>query len=61
VSSIPGFSTGWTHIVGTSNGSVLFYNASTGSGATAHIDAAGNYTFVSSLSGFSPWTHVAGL
>jgi hypothetical protein len=27
----------------------------------ARLDAAGNYTYVGSLSGFSPWTHIAGL
>jgi len=61
VSTLPGFATGWTHIVGASNGGVLFYNASTGLGATARLDAGGNYTFVSSLPGFAPWTHIAGL
>jgi hypothetical protein len=61
VGSIPGFSTGWTHIVGTASGGVLFYNASTGLGATARIDSAGNYTFVGSIPGFSTgWTHIAG-
>jgi hypothetical protein len=58
---IPGFSTGWTYIGGASNGAVLFYNASTGVGASARIDPAGNYTFVRSIPGFSTWTHIAGL
>jgi hypothetical protein len=62
ITSIPGFSTGWTHIVGTSNGGVLFYNASTGDGATARLDADGNYTFVASIPGFSTgWTRIMGL
>ena len=59
VSSIPGFAPGWTHIAGASNGSMLFYNASTGNGATAWLDSAGNYQFVSAIPGFAlGWTHV---
>jgi hypothetical protein len=41
---------------------VLFYNASTGEGATARIDNAGTYQFVGLISGFAQgWTHIAGL
>ena len=56
VGPITGFSTGWTHIAGSSGGGVLFYNASTGEGAIATIDGAGNYSFTRALHGFSPWT-----
>jgi V8-like Glu-specific endopeptidase len=43
------------------NRGLLFYNAATGEGATSRIDAAGNYTFVGSISGFSTdWTHIVG-
>ena len=48
-------------IAGASNGSVLFYNASTGDGATARLDSAGNYQFVSAIPGFARgWTQIAG-
>ncbi len=42
-------------------GKILFYNAASGEGATALLDDAGNYSFVSSISGFGVWTHVTGL
>jgi hypothetical protein len=62
VRSISGFAPGWTRITGTASGGVLFYNASTGDGATARIDSAGTYQFVGSISGFARgWTHIAGL
>jgi hypothetical protein len=40
---------------------VLFYNSSSGEGATARLDNAGNYTFVGAIEGFSKdWTHIQG-
>jgi hypothetical protein len=71
VGDIHGFSTGWTHIVSatnvgfsgsqTSQSGLLFYNASTGEGATATLDSIGNYSFVGAISGFSKgWTHITG-
>ncbi len=53
VGSISGFATGWTHIVGMSNGSLLFYNASTGNGFTSLLDSAGTYTSVTRSPGFA--------
>ena len=62
VGNIPGFSKGWTHIVGTAGGGLLFYNAASGEGATARLDNAGNYTFFGNIPGFSKgWTLIAGL
>jgi hypothetical protein len=58
--SLSGFGS-WSHIVGTASGGVLFYNASTGMGATAFLDAAGNYQYVSSIPGFGYWTHIVGV
>src|SRR6516164_3666150 len=40
---------------------LLFYNSSSGEGATARLDSAGTYTFVKAIEGFSKgWTHIAG-
>jgi hypothetical protein len=59
VGNISGFATGWTHIVGAVGGGLLFYNASTGDGASARLDAAGNYGFVGNIPGFARgWTHI---
>jgi hypothetical protein len=42
-------------------GSLLFYNAGNGEGATSRLDKAGNYEFVSGISGFATgWTHITG-
>jgi len=42
-------------------GSLLFYNAGSGEGATARLDSAGNYEFVGGISGFATrWTHITG-
>jgi hypothetical protein len=61
VRAIEGFSTDWTHIVGSADGGVLFYNATSGQGATARLDSAGTYTFVRAIEGFSTdWTLIAG-
>jgi hypothetical protein len=46
VTSISGFATGWIHVVATPSSGVLFYDATTGEGATARIDNAGKYAFV---------------
>jgi hypothetical protein len=37
------FSTGWDHIVATSEGTLFFYNAHTGLQVTGMLDSAGNY------------------
>src|SRR5262245_50810644 len=43
----------------TNTGALLFYEATSGGGATARLDGTGKYTYVGSLSGFSTqWTHV---
>jgi hypothetical protein len=45
-----------------SSSPLFFYNAASGLGATALLDGAGNYQFVSSISGFArDWTHIDGL
>jgi hypothetical protein len=47
--------------VAINKGSLLFYNAAGGEGATARLDSAGNYEFVRSISGLAPeWTHITG-
>ena len=37
---------------------LLFYNNSTGEGATALLNSAGKYQYVGSISGFGRWTHI---
>src|SRR5262249_44375008 len=59
VGMVSGFAKGWTHIASADTDVLLFYNASTGAGATAKIDSSGNYTFIGNVSGFSRgWTHL---
>ena len=54
-------SKGWTHIVGSADGGVLFYNAESGEGGTASLDNAGHYSYVGPIHGFSGgWTHIVG-
>ena len=53
------FSTGWTHVVGTFNGGLLFYNR-LGRGATGFLDALGNFTQTGNPTFELGWTHVAG-
>jgi hypothetical protein len=49
----------WTHLAGTGNGSLFFYNTDTGDGYTGRIDRSGTYTSVQSIAGFSHgWTHI---
>ena len=49
------------HISSANQGSLLYYSAKTGVGATAIIDAGGNYAFVNTIPGFAlGWTHIAG-
>ena len=58
--NILGFAQGWTHIIGTRNGGILFYNSANGNGATALLDNVGNYSFVGNIQGFAQgWTHIA--
>jgi hypothetical protein len=55
---IPNFSTGWTDVVGTLSGGLLFYNRWSGAGGVASVDQNLHYTSIASLS-FSPgWTSV---
>jgi hypothetical protein len=55
------FSTGWTHVAGTFNGGILFYNRQTGAGASSYLDAFGNFTQKLPNPAFGAgWTHVVG-
>jgi hypothetical protein len=58
---VAGFSPGWSHIVAAGAGGLLFYNASTRTGATAIIDDTGNFASVDNISGFGQWTLVVGI
>jgi Trypsin-like peptidase domain len=53
--------TKFENLVPSTGGQILFYNAANGEGAVSRIDPAGNYTFVSGISGFpTVWTHIVG-
>jgi hypothetical protein len=48
----------WTNIVGLTDGVVFFYDNTTLTGATGHVDAGGNFTTVRTYGGFGYWTNV---
>src|ERR1700730_15776572 len=48
----------WTHIVGLTDGVVFFYDNTTLTGATGHVDPGGNFTTVLTYGGFGYWTHI---
>ncbi len=51
---------GFTHLAAANQGGLFFYNANTQAGATAVVDTAGRYSYVSALTGLGSWTHVTG-
>jgi hypothetical protein len=50
----------WALIAPQPDKPLFFYNATARLGETGRLSATGIYTFVSSISGFSPWTHIVG-
>jgi hypothetical protein len=57
--TVSGFFTAFTHVVGTKQGGLFFFNRIAGTGATATIDANMNYVDRGYLHGFSTgWTYV---
>ncbi|HVH45842.1 MAG TPA: trypsin-like serine protease [Labilithrix sp.] len=55
---IPGFSVGWTNVVGTTTGGLLFYNRWTGAAGLASVDGNLHYTGGPALSLSPGWTSV---
>jgi hypothetical protein len=53
------FST-WTHLVGSGNGALLFYNQGNGQWSTGILQADGSFdtVFASKPNSFSTWTHI---
>jgi hypothetical protein len=57
-----GWDPNWTHIVGTRNLTVLFYNQFTGVAATGKVDNAGNYSSFQVVNiGGAGWSHITSL
>lgn len=56
------FGTGWTHVVGTFNGGILFYNRITGKGISGYLDDFANWhrTSPTLFDLGVGWTHVVG-